>query len=106
MLDKSLRAIAGPRRRDILKLIQGTEMTSGTIATHFSVTRPAISQHLMVLADAGLVALRKEGTRRFYQTRPEGLSDLRAYLESFWTDWLLDYKLAVESERREDRKDD
>ena len=58
-------------------------MSAGEISAHFDVTRPAISQHLKVLVEAGLVTFRKEGTSRFYKIRPEGLSDLRTFLEDF-----------------------
>ena len=76
-------------------------MSAGEISAHFDVTRPAISQHLKVLVEAGLVTLRKEGTRRFYKTRPEGLSELRVFLEGFWGNRLRLLKQMVESEERE-----
>ena len=99
-MDLVLQAIAEPRRREILMLIRAEELTSGDIAAHFDITRPAISQHLQVLTAAGLVRVRKEGTRRLYQARPEGLADLRAFLESFWDDRLLQLKQAAEAEER------
>ncbi len=98
MMDSLLQAIAEPRRREILVLIRDGELASGDIAAHFDVTRPAISQHLQVLSAAGLVSVRKDGTRRLYQARPEGLADLRAFLESFWDDRLLRLKQAAEAE--------
>lgn len=73
-------------RREILRLVWRQELPAGEIARHFTVTRPAISQHLRVLEDSGLVVVRKEGTRRFYRARPEGLAELRAYFESLWDD--------------------
>ena len=100
MIDLVLQAIAEPRRREILRLIQGAELSSGEIATHFDVTRPAISQHLQVLASAGLVSVRREGTRRLYQARPEGLGELRRFLEEFWDDRLERLKQAAEAEER------
>jgi len=106
MIDTVLQAIAEPRRRDILMLIRVNELASGDIAAHFDVTRPAISQHLQVLAEAGLVSVRKDGTRRLYQARPEGLADLRAFLESFWDDRLLRLKQAAEAEERRLQRDD
>jgi DNA-binding transcriptional ArsR family regulator len=106
MIDSVLQAIAESRRRDILLLIRATELASGEIAAHFDVTRPAISQHLQVLAEAGLVSVRKDGTRRLYQARPEGLADLRAFLESFWDDRLLRLKQAAEAEERRLHQDD
>ena len=67
MIDASLKAIAEPRRREILRLVRDDELTAGAIAAHFDVTRPAISQHLSVLRDAGLVVERRDGTRRWYR---------------------------------------
>jgi len=99
-MDLVLQAIAEPRRREILMLIRAGELASGDIAAHFDVTRPAISQHLQVLTAAGLVSVRKDGTRRLYQARPEGLADLRTFLESFWDDRLLWLKQAAEAEER------
>jgi DNA-binding transcriptional ArsR family regulator len=101
-----LQAIAEPRRREILMLIRTSELASGEIAAHFDVTRPAISQHLQVLTAAGLVNVRKDGTRRLYQARPEGLTDLRAFLESFWDDRLLRLKQEAEAEERRLQQDD
>ncbi len=100
MIDLVLQAIAEPRRREIMMLIRTNELASGDIAAHFDVTRPAISQHLQVLTTAGLVSVRKDGTRRIYQARPEGLADLRAFLESFWDNRLLRLKQAAEAEER------
>src|SRR5262245_61745708 len=100
VIDLVLQAIAEPRRREILRLIQGAELSSGEIAAHFDVTRPAISQHLQVLASAGLVSVRREGTRRLYQARPEGLGELRRFLEEFWDDRLERLKQAAEAEER------
>ena len=100
MLDQALRAISEPRRRDILRLIRNTELPAGEIASRFDVTRPAISQHLKILVEAELVAVRRQGTRRLYRARPEGLSDLRTYLEGFWQDSLLKLAEAAEEEER------
>ena len=99
-MDAALKAIAEPRRREILRLVQEAEMPAGAIASHFEVTRPAISQHLRVLVDAGLLTERRQGTRRLYRARPEGLDDLREYLDGFWGGrlWLL--KQAAEREER------
>ena len=105
-MDLVLQAIAEPRRREILMLIRTGELASGDIAAHFDVTRPAIPQHLQVLTAAGLVSVRKDGTRRLYQARPEGLADLRTFLESFWDDRLLRLKRAAEAEERRLQQDD
>ena len=80
-MEVALRAIAAPRRRQILSLVRAAELTAGEIASHFDVTRPAVSQHLRVLKEAGLVSERRSGTRRLYRARPEGLTELRAFLE-------------------------
>ncbi|MBI4504818.1 MAG: helix-turn-helix transcriptional regulator [Chloroflexi bacterium] len=105
-MDTALRAIAEPRRRDILRLILSRELAAGEIAAHFDVTRPAISQHLAVLKAAGLVVERRQGTRRFYRGRPEGLAELRAFLEEFWDEHLWLLKRAAEAEERRLRDGD
>lgn len=105
-MDTALRAIAEPRRRDILRLIVSRELAAGEIAAHFDVTRPAISQHLGVLKAAGLVVERRQGTRRFYRARPEGLAELRAFLEAFWDEHLWLLKRAAESEEQRLRDGD
>jgi len=83
MLDTVLRAIAEPHRREILRLVLDAERSSGEIAAHFEVTGPAISQHLGVLEEAGLVSVRRLGARRLYLARPEGLAEVGALLEAF-----------------------
>ena len=88
MIEEALRAIAEPRRRDILRLLHDNELAAGDIASHFDVTRPAISQHLKVLADCQLVDVRRQGSRRLYRIRPETMSELRQYMEQFWQDSL------------------
>ena len=82
------RAIAAPRRRQILSLVRDEELSAGEIASHFEVSRPAVSQHLNVLKEAGLVSERRNGTKRLYRAQPEGLAELRAFLEQFWGDCL------------------
>jgi DNA-binding transcriptional ArsR family regulator len=95
-----VQAISEPRRREILRLIRNRELAAGEIASHFEVTRPAISQHLTVLKNAGLVSERREGTRRIYSARPEGLAELRDYLDGFWDERLKRLKLEAEKEQR------
>ena len=95
-----LKALAEPRRQEILQLVADHELASGEIATHFEVSRPAISQHLQVLKAAGLVSERRVGTRHFYQARPEALAELKAFLDSFWTDALSRLASAAEAEQR------
>jgi len=99
-VDAVLRAIAEPRRREILQLIQEAELSSGEIAARFEVSGPAISQHLKVLLEAGLVTMRKEGTRRLYRARPEGLAEVRNFLEAFWDEGLQSLKKAAEAAER------
>jgi DNA-binding transcriptional ArsR family regulator len=100
VIDTVLQAIVEPHRRDILRLIRSAELSSGQIAAYFDLTRPAISQHLQVLAAAGLVSVRRQGTRRLYRARREGLVDLRAFLDEFWDERLLYLKQAAEAEER------
>lgn len=106
MLDLVIHALAEPHRREILLLLSGTERSSGDIAAHFELTRPAISQHLRVLAAAGLVSVRSEGTRRLYSTYPEGFADLRTFLEGFWEERLQFLKQEAEAEERRARAND
>jgi len=96
----AIEAIVEPRRREILRLVRDQEMTAGRIAAHFDVTRQAISQHLRVLHGAGLVSERRDGTRRIYRVRPEGLVELRAFLDDFWSGRLESLKREVEAEER------
>jgi len=73
------------------------EMAAGEIAAHFAVTRPAISQHLTVLKEAGLIVERRDGTRRLYRTRPEALAELRGFLNDMWPDALGLFKAQAEA---------
>ena len=101
-MEAALRALAEPRRRRILELVGDRELSAGEIASHFEVTRPAISQHLGVLKEAGLVDERRNGTQRLYRARPQGFADLRAFLDGFWDEKLE--ALRREAEREEERK--
>lgn len=94
--DAVLRALADPRRRQILRLVRGTELPAGQIAACFDVTQQAISQHLRVLERAGLLTERSEGTRRLYALRPEALEQVRAVLNDLWPDALQRLKAVVE----------
>jgi DNA-binding transcriptional ArsR family regulator len=100
-MEAALRAIAAPRRRQILSLVRDGELSAGEIAGHFDVTRPAVSQHLNVLKEAGLVTERRNGTKRLYRARPEGLAQLKAFLEEFWSERLDVLKIEAEREERE-----
>ena len=97
------RAIAAPRRRQILALVRDEELSAGAIASHFDVSRPAVSQHLNVLKEAGLVSERRNGTQRLYRARPEGLRELRAFLAEFWDGRLEALKREAEREERKRR---
>jgi DNA-binding transcriptional ArsR family regulator len=99
-MEVALKAIAAPRRRQILSLVRTDELSAGEIATHFDVTRPAVSQHLNVLKEAGLVSERRNGTRRLYRARPEGLAEVKAFLEEFWDERLEALKREAEREER------
>lgn len=72
MMDKAVQAIAEPRRRDILYLVRDRELASSVIASHFDISAPAVSQHLKVLEESGLVVVRREGPKRYYRLRREG----------------------------------
>lgn len=97
-VDAALRAIAEPRRRAILRLVAGRELTAGSIAERFEVTRPAVSQHLQVLKEAGLVTERREGTRRYYRADHSKLMALRDALDDIWSEGLRRFKSTVESD--------
>ena len=102
-MEATLKAIAEPRRREILRLVADEEMSAGEIASHFEVSRPAVSQHLRVLREAELVAERREGRRRLYRARPEPLAELQEYLATFWSSRLVRLKDAAESDERRGR---
>jgi DNA-binding transcriptional ArsR family regulator len=95
-METALRALSDPGRRRILTLVRDEEHSAGEIAAEFTVSWPAVSQHLRVLKEAGLLTERREGTRRLYRARPEGLDDVRAFLDEFWDDKLERLKREVE----------
>src|SRR5262245_45725424 len=98
-MDAALRAVADPTRRSILRLVRDEELPAGQIAGHFpSMSRPAVSQHLRVLEDAGLVTVRPEGNRRLYRWRREGLRDAATFLDEMWSESLARLKTAAERE--------
>ena len=99
-MDLVAKAIAAPRRREILVLVRDGEMSAGEIAASFEVSRPAVSQHLAVLREAGLVGERREGNRRLYRARPEAMAGLRDFMDEFWTDRIERLKLAAELEQQ------
>ncbi|MFE4960802.1 ArsR/SmtB family transcription factor [Streptomyces sp. NPDC056653] len=85
---EAVQAIAEPRRREILRLVWDDELCAGDIAERFEVTFGAVSQHLKVLRDAGLVTLRQEGRKRYYRADREAMGPMAAYLQSMWADKL------------------
>jgi DNA-binding transcriptional ArsR family regulator len=98
-LDEVFRALAEPRRRQILRLVTQIELAAGEIAETFEVSRTAVSQHLTVLRHAGLLDERRDGTRRLYRARREGLAELREYLEEMWSESLDVARALVEADR-------
>ena len=99
-------AIAQPKRREILRLLSARELSAGEVASRFAVTQPAISQHLKVLKETGLVSERRDGTRRLYSVRSEGLADLHTFLAQVLPAGLERLKEAAEAEeRRADGRD-
>ena len=98
-MDEALRALAEPRRRAILRLVAHSELAAGEIAGYFEVTRTAVSQHLTVLKNAGLLTERKVATRRLYRARPEGLAGLRQFLDQMWASSLEVARDLVEADR-------
>ncbi|MCI0687417.1 MAG: metalloregulator ArsR/SmtB family transcription factor [Sporichthyaceae bacterium] len=97
-MDAQIRALAEPHRRRILELIKDREMAAGEIAARFDVSRPAISQHLSVLRQARLISERRSGTSRLYRARPDGLAELKGFIDTFWAAGLDRLKDAAETE--------
>jgi DNA-binding transcriptional ArsR family regulator len=93
-------ALGDPTRRTIFERLRDGPRAVGELAAGLPVSRPAVSQHLRVLKEAGLVTERRDGTRRLYRVDPRGLEELRAYFERFWDDALEAFKDAAE--RREE----
>jgi DNA-binding transcriptional ArsR family regulator len=92
-------ALADPTRRAIFERLAGGPRPVGELARGLPVSRPAVSQHLKVLKEAGLVIDRREGNRSIYQVNPDGVEALRAYLDQFWNRALVAFKLAAEQQQ-------
>jgi DNA-binding transcriptional ArsR family regulator len=104
-MDSALRALADGTRRHILDLVWHKERTASEIASEFSMSHPAVSQHLKVLLDSNLISLRRSGTRRFYRVNQSAIVRLQAELAAFWDGGLLRLKRAAErTERRPSRR--
>jgi DNA-binding transcriptional ArsR family regulator len=103
MIQTTLNALVEPRRREILALVRKNELTSSAIAAHFDISAPAVSQHLKVLTDSGLVTVRRDGSKRYYSLRKEGLTHIKEFIDQFWDDALLLLKEAAEEEERRKR---
>jgi DNA-binding transcriptional ArsR family regulator len=96
---EAIAALADPTRRTIFERLRGGPRPVVEIARGLPVSRPAVSQHLRVLKEAGLVRERREGTRNFYSVNGDGLADLRAYFENFWDEALAAFKEAAEAKK-------
>jgi DNA-binding transcriptional ArsR family regulator len=94
-------ALADPTRRQIFERLAARPMSVGRLAGGLRVTRPAVSQHLKVLKEAGLVSPRQEGTRRIYRIDPRGIEAMHRYLDRFWDRALVAFKAAAEEESNE-----
>jgi DNA-binding transcriptional ArsR family regulator len=98
-MNEVFKALAEPQRIAILRLVHDQELPAGEIASHFKTTRQAISQHLRLLSNAGLLELRRDGTRRLYRVNTQAFGELRTFLDIFWNQSLSSLKRRVEEER-------
>jgi DNA-binding transcriptional ArsR family regulator len=94
----AMAALSDPTRREILDKLRGGPLAVGEIAAGMTISRPAVSQHLKVLKESGLVAETRAGTRHYFAIAPEGLGELRAYLDGLWSDALAAFRRHVEQE--------
>ena len=97
----ALAAIGDPTRREILERLRGGPRAVGEIAAGMTISRPAVSQHLKVLKESGLVAETRQGTRHYFAIAPDGIGALRAYLDGLWSDALAAFARHVEKEREQ-----
>jgi DNA-binding transcriptional ArsR family regulator len=96
--ETAMDALGDGTRRLILERLRGGPRAVGELAAELPVSRPAVSQHLRILKEAGLVTERRNGTRRLYRVDTDGLAEVRDYLDSFWTDVLAAFEAAAEAE--------
>ena len=99
--DTILDALADRTRRRVLESLRAGPLTVGDLAGVHPVSRPAVSQHLKILEAAGLVGVTPQGTRRLYTIRPEGLAELRTYLDSYWSDVLTAFAAEIDLRKTE-----
>ena len=99
-VEAALRALAEPRRVAILQLARDEPRSVGDIAAHFDISLQAVSQHLQVLQDAGLMTEQRVGTRRMYSIRPEGVDQVREFMEELWPDRLARLKRLAETKAK------
>ncbi|MEM8786231.1 MAG: metalloregulator ArsR/SmtB family transcription factor [Pseudomonadota bacterium] len=103
-MDDVFKALSDSTRREILTLTRTGERRASDIADAFAMSRPAVSQHLKVLLEAGLLTVRRQGTERFYQAQPDRMTEVRDWLESFWPAHLGLLKIMAETEEKKRRK--
>jgi DNA-binding transcriptional ArsR family regulator len=103
---EAIQALGDPTRRTVFERLREGPRSVGDLARGLPVSRPAVSQHLRVLKQAGLVRERREGTRNYYSVNGDGLAELRTYFEGFWDETLAAFKAAAESEGDEDESED
>ena len=99
MVTDPFEALGDPNRREILRLLGAEDLAVGEIAEAMPISRPAVSRHLRLLKDAGLVAERAEGARRIYQLQAEGLQAVQAYVEGVWGEAANRFRLVAENTR-------
>jgi DNA-binding transcriptional ArsR family regulator len=102
-IGQTLIALGDPTRREVFELVAARPRAVGELAAELPVSRPAVSQHLRVLKEAGLVRDEAVGARRIYQLHPEGVAELRSYLDGFWNRSLRAFKAAAEADDKEER---
>ncbi|MEL7116652.1 MAG: metalloregulator ArsR/SmtB family transcription factor [Pseudomonadota bacterium] len=98
----AIAALADPTRQSVLEALRAGPRSVGSLANDLPVSRPAVSQHLKVLSDAGLLRVETRGTRRLYQLEPQGFAELRAYLDGLWDDALASFVTRAEEIAREE----
>ena len=101
--EQKFAALADPMRRNLLESLRNGPKAVGRLAQDLPVSRPAVSQHLKVLSDAGLLDVEQQGTRRLYRLSPNGIKDLRAYLDTLWDDALTSFAARANELAKEEK---